>query len=119
MTFIWHDLGMRDREASELVTKEIIEELNDLRLRTGIGASALLRGQRSHMPSGLGSCTITRWLNGKTKTARKDHIDFVLTLWRSKLDNDHKRIELTPAHKEKLRSFVIVAALVQQSYLSS
>jgi len=48
--------------------------------RTGKGPYAILRGARNK-PDGLTAAIITAWLNGRV-TARKDHLDYVLALYR-------------------------------------
>lgn len=64
-----------------LITDAIREELNDLHQRTEVGPQRLLKG-KADRPTGLSSTTIYHWMEGKTKTASQEHLDFVLKAWR-------------------------------------
>lgn len=63
------------------VTHEMRERLLSLREETGFGPTALLRGTRHDRPDGLKSDTVKRWLEGKAASARKDHLEYVLSRW--------------------------------------
>lgn len=63
------------------ITNAIREELKRLRADTGVGAMRLLRGQLDH-PKGLNSANISTWLSGKSASAKKEHLDYVLLRWR-------------------------------------
>lgn len=63
------------------VTHEMRERLPSLREETGFGPTALLRGTRHDRPDGLKSDTVKRWLEGKAASARKDHLEYVLSRW--------------------------------------
>jgi hypothetical protein len=50
--------------------------------RTGIGARRLLH-EAHDLPDGLNASKINSWFNGGAKSARADHYDYVLGLWRA------------------------------------
>ena len=62
------------------VTDDVRHRLQEQRERTGLGPSAFLTvaGDR---PNGLGEAAIAGWLSGAAKTARADHLAFVLRIW--------------------------------------
>lgn len=62
------------------VTKDTRDWLIALRQRSGVTQTNLLRGRRD-VPDGLSAQIITGWINAATKTARKDHLDYVIALW--------------------------------------
>lgn len=59
-----------------------IEALQRERERSGIGPTRLLR-QAADLPRGLTANMVTNWLMGQNRKARRDHYDFVLSLWKS------------------------------------
>lgn len=56
------------------------QKLKQLRNDTGVGPNRLLAG-RKDIPAGLRSDIIRTWLNGAAKSARADHLEYVLALW--------------------------------------
>ncbi|MEO1324434.1 MAG: hypothetical protein AAFV59_15655 [Pseudomonadota bacterium] len=68
------------RERVEL-SAAIIAELQGLRDQSGIGAWALLSPRPNEVPEGLHPATIQQWLDGKVKSARRDHLEFVRKRW--------------------------------------
>ncbi|MBL4622365.1 MAG: hypothetical protein JKY89_08190 [Immundisolibacteraceae bacterium] len=52
--------------------------------RTGIGGVALLKGKKK-IPDGLTPDHISKWINGYTATARKDHLKYVMKLYAERL----------------------------------
>lgn len=85
------------------LTPDILEMLRAHAVRTGKGPSALLRAARDK-PDGLSSPLIHTWLSGKTVTARRDHLDYVLKRYDIPVPSD--RIEITGALLEELRAHV-------------
>lgn len=63
----------------------ILKEKN----RTGIAASGLVKGKKLTMPVGLNSNIINGWLRGTIKSARKEHWDYVISLWHELPDNPY------------------------------
>lgn len=51
--------------------------------RTGLGAVNILRHSREALPKGLNHQKVQRWINGQTRTAMKEHWNFVLALYAS------------------------------------
>lgn len=64
------------------ITPEIAADLSAERERTGVGPAALYR-EAETTPEGLGPQTVSQWMNGAQKTARRDHLDWALACWRS------------------------------------
>ena len=62
------------------ITPEIIEQLNQLKKKTGVGAHKLLRGKKDRSAD-LSGVLITSWMTGKLKKAKKRHLDYVLDIW--------------------------------------
>lgn len=63
------------------ITDDIHAELLRLKEQSGMGMMKLL-ARSGPVPEGLDSAIINTWLNRKTGTARKDHLDFVLAALR-------------------------------------
>jgi hypothetical protein len=63
------------------ITASLRRKLRALQASTGLGPSALLRGRKDIL-AGLSSGQIRGWTTGKIGTARADHLDCVLKLWR-------------------------------------
>lgn len=63
------------------ITKDIVEELQRLQEQSGVGPGALLRGQKD-VPPRLNSGTIFGWKQQTVKTARRDHLEWVMRRWR-------------------------------------
>lgn len=64
------------------ITREMLAHMLKERERTGLGPMALLRGTQNERPQGLTTNLMDSWLVGNTKSARKDHLDFVLRRWK-------------------------------------
>lgn len=64
------------------ITDEIRQELNHLRKKTGVSTSRLLRGH-TDKPKGLNAGIVNSWLAGKSTTAEKSYLEFVLRIWRT------------------------------------
>jgi len=63
------------------ITDEVMQKLLRLRRETGVSSRRLLRGQ-DDKPTGLNSSIIDQWLAGNVKSAKPDHIAFVLSAWK-------------------------------------
>lgn len=83
------------------ITAELIAELSEHQARTGVGPTKLLKNTRHKRPDGLRAHIISNWIEGKNKTLRKDHLEYVLKLWNSFPDGPN-RIQITPKIKEEL-----------------
>ena len=64
--------------AREHLTEEALSQLRALFAQTGIGPRPLLQGAPD-LPEGLTERIVYAWLYRNTKTARKDHLDYVLS----------------------------------------
>lgn len=62
------------------ITPEIIDQLNQLKKKTGVGAHKLMRGKKDRSAE-LSGVLITSWMTGKVKKAKKRHLDYVLDIW--------------------------------------
>lgn len=91
------------------ITDKIREELGSLHKSTGVGPQRLLKGKQDR-PQGINSTTIYHWINGSTKTAKSEHLEFVLNEWRkqsalvtftsedkARLDDEFKRTGYAPS----------------------
>lgn len=76
------------------VTDDIRRSLRAHKARSGFGTTRLLRGLES-IPPGLNPQIIESWIRGDAKTARRDHLRFVLAEWDRKLAVEI--VEITPA----------------------
>lgn len=65
------------------ITPAVLQALQQEKDRTGLGAIRLLRGVPER-PDGLTHNMVQAWLDGATRTARKDHLEFALEAWRSR-----------------------------------
>tara|TARA_R110002110_G_scaffold67928_8_gene184408 strand:- start:2122 stop:2589 length:468 start_codon:yes stop_codon:yes gene_type:complete len=66
------------------ITEEIRAHLKAEQERTGAGIQRLFRGTNDVRPEGLKSSSIVHnWLNGTHKSARKDHVDWVVAAYRN------------------------------------
>ena len=72
------------------IAPSIRKELIALQKSTGIGPHALL-SRCNNIPSGLYGAMIKSWQDGKTKSARRKQLDFVLERWRKMT----KRVPIT------------------------
>jgi len=54
------------------------------------------------MPDGLSGVMITGWLRGERRTARQDHLEFVLSLWEGKAIPASSRVALTVGYLKEL-----------------
>ncbi|MEM6410169.1 MAG: hypothetical protein AAF683_01380 [Pseudomonadota bacterium] len=95
----WAELpdGPERRSIDEQTLKKIEAEMD----RTGCRGRKLLHSRYGSPPDGLDSSIIARWLKGGARTARQDHIDYVLhTLKR--LPDQPEQIVLTDELVERL-----------------
>ncbi|MBL27111.1 MAG: hypothetical protein CMM50_06115 [Rhodospirillaceae bacterium] len=72
-----------------------VDELRAHKRRTGINARHLLK-QAKDIPEGLTAREIDRWIKPRPTAARRDHLDFVLDLWRRQPDRTDDLIPVTP-----------------------
>ena len=84
------------------ITEEIKQAILDHQERTGIGVRLLFRGTRLERPEGLTSTTVYNWLGGKTATAQKSHVEYVLGKWGALQTN--AMAELTSEILDKIRA---------------
>lgn len=70
------------------ITQDILKTLKNERERTGIASMALLWGTQKERPEGLSSTLINSWMEDRTKSARQDHIEYVLTKWKKLPDKE-------------------------------
>lgn len=85
------------------ITPEIIAAMHSHIQRTGIWPATLLRGKRNELPEGLNSSHILSWLNGRTITARTDHLNYVIRLWEYLPDATDIYYMLTDEKQKDLR----------------
>ena len=81
------------------ITDDIHAELLRLKKQSGMGMMKLL-ARSGPVPEGLDSAIINTWLNRKTTTARRDHLDYVLTALRG-VD---PVIQITPGMRDALEA---------------
>jgi len=81
------------------LTPKIVAELKTLKEQTGVGAIALLRGQKN-CPKGINAGIINAWLSGKCKTANERHLDFVSKAWKAQTP----RIKITDKIYKEIRA---------------
>lgn len=62
------------------ITPQTAQRLHTLREQTGVSYAGLLAG-RNDVPEGLGADTVANWLFGRSRKARKDHLEYVTRLW--------------------------------------
>lgn len=65
------------------ITPDILARMLQEKERTGVGPMALLHNTNKERPQRLTTSLIGSWLEGKTKSARKDHLAFVLRRWKT------------------------------------
>ena len=65
-----------------MITEDVRAALIAHRERTGVGASALLKGARD-IPTGLSASLVTAWIGGYIDSARKDYLDYVIARWKA------------------------------------
>ncbi|PHR21617.1 MAG: hypothetical protein COA41_00455 [Sphingopyxis sp.] len=66
------------------ITDEIRAHLKAEHERTGAGIQRLFRGTNDLRPDGLTSSSIVHnWLSGSNKTARQDHLDWVIDAYKN------------------------------------
>ena len=61
--------------------------------RTRLGATAILKHGRNNLPHGLNSLKVQSWMNRTTKSAKREHWDFVMRLYASienRSDHPHR-----------------------------
>lgn len=71
------------------------KEIERLIAETGIGAVALLRGQRGKAPEGLTSAMIRKWLEKPSLAVRKDYFEWAVARWNEVLGSSQSLMELT------------------------
>ncbi|MCB0743958.1 MAG: hypothetical protein KDC67_08645 [Ignavibacteriae bacterium] len=94
---------MKIRKGYIEITNKIIEKLIFHHNRTGVGPQKLLRGKRGNLPLGLSSGVIYNWINNKSKTAKREHLDFVLKEWKALKDNPNT-VDRNKNYKEGLET---------------
>jgi len=92
---------------SEFVTiDEVIRaKLSALKKQSGWGAGALLKGQRDKAPDGLGAGLIYHWMNHHGASARREHLDYVITRWKEIIANGQHFVELPPETLNDLKGY--------------
>lgn len=92
------------------ITDEMIQDILFHKKRTGVGPQKLLRGKRGSVPVGLSSSTVYNWIRKVSKSAKREHLDYVLGLWKTLPDNPNPtgryrnyRDELEPISPPHLR----------------
>ena len=73
------------------ITDEIRAKLEAEKERSGIGVRQLMRGRRGEYPEGLRADMVDGWIAGRTATARRDHLDWVLRAWASYTPSEPKK----------------------------
>lgn len=86
---IWNWAQLPDKIPRVRITAEILSKLHTERQRTGVAAMALLWGTQDERPEGLNGTLINSWTEGRTKSAREDHLEYVFEKWRN-LPNSKK-----------------------------
>lgn len=66
------------------------QKLHTERKRTGVSSAGLLI-EASDPPDGLTANIINSWLTGRAKTARKDHMDWVIATYRRAPNKDERQ----------------------------
>ncbi len=87
-------------DATAVPVAEFVDELRAHKERTRINSRKLLE-EAQGIPEGLSAPIIDKWLTGSSGSARKDHMAFVLDLWRRQPDRAG-RCSVTPAMIETL-----------------
>ncbi len=72
-----------DKNSRVAVTPNVLEKIQEQKIRTGIGTMALLHDTKNDRPQGLTAGIIDGWLKGLSKSARQDHLNYVLEKYKS------------------------------------
>lgn len=64
-----------------LISGNKVKHLKKELIRTGVSVYRLLSNTNDKTPLGLTSAIVSSWLEGKVKSASKDHLDFVSDQW--------------------------------------
>tara|TARA_R110002096_G_scaffold426829_1_gene637056 strand:- start:690 stop:1388 length:699 start_codon:yes stop_codon:yes gene_type:complete len=99
----WKNLPDNPEGIRVEITPEILEKLRFYRNITNVGEGAILRGKRVEKPKGLNAAIVRLWLVGEIKTAKQEHLDYALELWKARYTANEIRVEITDAIVEKLR----------------
>ena len=94
----------KDKDKTERISlsKAHVELLRSEIARTGAGPQQILRGLFRQTPEGLSSNQIRNWAEGRTKTARRDHFDWVLALYAA-YTTDIGMVPFTEAMQSELK----------------
>jgi len=98
------------------ITEDIINTLTAHKERTGCASIALMKYACDRAPDGLKPILIDSWLAKRIKSARKDHVEYVLQLWVSLEDNKTVAIDDTVRAKltsERDRTGIQVTSLLK------
>jgi len=79
-------------------------EIETLIADTGVGAVALMYGQRGKAPKGLTSAMIRRWLEKPVPSVRKDYYEWAVARWKGVLGSAHALMELTDERLDLLNA---------------
>ncbi len=85
------------------ITPAELERIKNLKEETGVGTVALLRGRRNEMPHGLNSGKLETWLNGSSKVAKPEHVEYVLELWEKIAREKKGWVEITKDQIEHIQ----------------
>lgn len=92
------------------ITKQHRDKLKQEAKRTTTGPSKLLRGKRGIAPKGLTSSMVYAWRNGTIRTARHEHLDWVLKAyagWSPPTERKAlQKITLTAEHRTVIKAEV-------------
>lgn len=86
------------------ITLDLRQKMKDEAERTGVGPAALMRGIRPSQMGGLHSSLINSWMAGRTTSAERDWLQFVLDRWENLPDHNDVWMELSERDKDYLRS---------------
>jgi len=100
---------MNDAFSKTELTNTIIAELNAERDRTSVGPQALLKPFGDNKPKGLNHAMVTHWLGGRIKTAKSEHVEFVIAAW-AELETN-RSIEMTEQLLAELRAMQAAAGI--------
>lgn len=96
-----------------------INRLRRLMEKKGVKASALINRTANQLPVGLSVATINVWLNGRSKTVRRDHLSWVFRELR-RIPNSEIRVSLKKNHRiERIQALMKQKKLTVKSFLSS
>lgn len=85
------------------ITDGLLHTLKGHQERTGIGPATLLSGCKDR-PGCLTGALIRSWMSGSTKSARRDHLEFVLRRWASLKDDP--TIPITSSMRRELKAHI-------------